>query len=114
MREDALAALRVINRAAGQVAADGDANHSGRGKISIRAPADQRQLIAKLLHGRPDVIEELNFSDRFETALSHAKGAANDIGLRERRVEHPPCAEITLQAGRQLKDTALALHRLVF
>ena len=44
--EDALAALRVIDGAAGEIASDGDADHRRAGERIVGAPADQRQLIA--------------------------------------------------------------------
>src|SRR5580700_4544395 len=38
MREHALAALRVINRAAGKISADGDSNYGRAGERIIRPP----------------------------------------------------------------------------
>ena len=72
MREGHFAALAVINRAAGEVAADRNANHDGRFEMSGGAPANRGHLIAQLHHGRPDVIEELNFGNRFQAANGHA------------------------------------------
>src|SRR5258708_26895586 len=54
MREDALAALRVIDRAAGQVAANSDAHDRWRRKFSVRAPANQRQLVRRLRISGPN------------------------------------------------------------
>ena len=102
--------LRVIDRAAGQIAADRHANHRRRSPRAVRPPAHQRQLIANLVHGRPDVIEELNLHHRLHAAHRIAHGAAHDIGLGQRRVEHALGSELRLQAGGQLEDAALALH----
>ena len=113
MGEYALSALRVINGAAGKVSANRHPNHAGRGKSIVRAPADQRQFVAQLHHGRPDVIEELNLDHRLQPARSHAGGAAHDVGLRNRRVKHPVRAEFDLQPGRELEDAALALDHFL-
>src|SRR5205085_2475298 len=45
MREDRFATLAVIHAAAGQVTADGHAQHHGRLERAIRTPAHHRQLI---------------------------------------------------------------------
>ena len=81
VREDALAALRVINRAAGQVSADRDANHAGRRERIVRPPAHHRQLVAQLHHRRPDVVEELDLDHRLQPAHGHADRAPDDAGL---------------------------------
>ena len=87
MRKDALAGLRVVDGAAGQIAADGHADHGRSGPDSIRAPAHQRQFIVDLVHGRPDVVEELDFDYRLHPSESVADGPAHDVGFAERRVE---------------------------
>ena len=103
----------MIDRAAGQVSADGHANHRRTRKSVVRAPADQRQFIAQLLHRGPNVIKKLYLRHRFETARGHANGAAHDVGLRQRRIEHAFRAKITLQVGGQLEHATLALHLLL-
>src|SRR4029077_5140854 len=60
VRENALAALRVVECASGQVPADRPPDHQGSRECIIRAPADHRQLVPQLHHRGPDVIEELN------------------------------------------------------
>jgi ParB-like chromosome segregation protein Spo0J len=61
-----------------------------------------------LVHGGPDVVEELNFDDGLHAARGVADGAADDVGLGERRVEDALGAELGLQAGGELEDAALA------
>ena len=92
--EDAFAALRVIDGAAGEIAADRRPAPPRAGEGVVGAPAHQRQLIAKLVHGRPDVVEELNLDDRLQPARGHADGAAYNIGLRQRRVEDAVAAKL--------------------
>ena len=82
--EDALARLRVVDGAAGEVAADGYTNHRRRGPCAVGAPAHQGELVANLVHGRPDVVEELNLDDGLHAAGSVADGPAYDIGFSER------------------------------
>ena len=83
MRENRFAALAVIHRAAGKIAADGHAQHGGRLEHAVRTPAHDAQLVANLHHGGPDVVEELNFGDGLEAARGHADGAADDAGFRQ-------------------------------
>src|SRR5216683_359977 len=112
VRENGFAALAVINAAAGEVAADGHTQHGGRFEIAVGAPAQDAQLVANLHHGRPDVIEELDFGDGLEAAGGHADGAANDAGFREGRVENAILAVFSLQAGGGFEDAALAFDVL--
>ena len=112
VREDALAALRVIDGAAGEVSADGDANHDGAGESVVRAPADHAEFVANLHHRRPDVVEELNLDDRLQAARGHARGAAYDGGLGQRRVEDAVAAEFVLQAEGEFEDSAFAFDQL--
>ncbi len=60
MRERDFTALAVINRAAGQIAADWDSHHHRAGETVVRAPAEVCDFVPELHHGRPDVIEELD------------------------------------------------------
>ncbi len=112
MREDALARLAVVRRAAAQVAARGDADHHRTGEGVVRAIAQHRHLVAHLHHRRPDVVEELDLDDRLDPAGRHADGAPDDVRLGERRVEHADAAERALQAVRHLEDAAFARDRL--
>ena len=72
---------------------------SGAGKLAVRAPTQDGELVAHLVHGGPDVVEELDFDDGLEAPHRHADGPADDIGLGERRVPDAIVAE--LQSGGQ-------------
>src|SRR5579883_2039015 len=99
MRENGFAALAVIHRAAGEIASDGHTNDGWRFECSVRTPPHHGQLIAKLHHGRPDVIEKLNFSDGLESASGHADGPAHDAGLRKRSIEDAVGSIFALESG---------------
>ena len=62
-----------------------------------------------LVHGRPNVIEELNLHYRLHAPNSVADSPAHDIGLTERRIKDALRAELGLQARGELEDSALAL-----
>ena len=83
----------------------------GHDEVVARAVAQHRHLVADLHHRRPDVVEELDLDDRLDAARRHADGAADDVGLGERRVEDAVAAVRALQAVRDLEDAALARHR---
>src|SRR5208283_480646 len=89
MGKDGFAALAVIDGAPGEVATNGHANDHGALESAVRAPAKNAELIANLHHGGPDVIEELNFGDGFQTASGHADCAANDSSFGQWRVKYP-------------------------
>src|ERR1700691_5253736 len=112
MREHALAALRVIDRASGKISADGHANHNRAREYIVRAPADDGQFVANLHHGGPDVVEELNLDYWFQSARSHARGPTHNGGLGQRRVEDAVGAELVLQAEGEFEDSAFAFHQL--
>ena len=108
MREDALARLAVVRRAAAQIAAGRDADdHRARERVA-RAVAHHRHLVAQLHHRRPDVVEELDLDDRLDAARRHADRAADDVRLGERRIEDARRAERALEAVRHLENAALA------
>ena len=111
--KDALAALRVVDRTAGQISADGDPYHHRRRVAAIGAPAQQAELIAQLMHRRPDVVEELHLDHWLESARGHADGAADDVGFRQAGVVDAVGAELPLQPGGELEDTALAFHQAI-
>jgi len=110
VREDALARLAVIGRAAAQVAAGGDADHHRAGEGVVRAIAQHRHLVAQLHHRRPDVVEELDLDDRLDAACRHADTAPDDARFGERRVVDAFAAELALQAVRHLEYAALSGH----
>src|SRR5690242_14196521 len=102
----------MVDGAAGKIAADGYAHHRRTGEVAVGAPADERQLIAKLLHRWPDVIKELDYNHWLQSARRHAHGASHNVSFRERRIEHAIAAVLALQSGSQLEDSALALDLL--
>ena len=113
MGEDTLATLRVINGTTREISANRNPNNAGRRKSVIRTPANQRQLIPQLHHGRPDVIEKLNLYHWLQSARSHANRASDDVGLRQRRIENPIAAKIILQTVGQFEHTAFAFDQLL-
>ena len=82
---------------------------TGQEKRPVGAPADQRQLVADLHEGGPDVVEELDLDHRLEAARRHADGAPDDVGLGQRGVEDATGAVPALQVVGDLEDAALAL-----
>jgi hypothetical protein len=52
------------------------------------------------MHRRPDVVEELNLDHRLHAARGHADGAADDVGLGQRRIEDALGAELAFAARR--------------
>src|SRR6185437_10111093 len=110
MSKDALSALRMVNRAARQISANGHTNHARRGKAVVGAPANDRQFVTHLHHRRPDVIEELNFDDWFQAAHCHARRSPDNAGFRNGRIEDTVRTKFTLQAKREFEDAALAFY----
>ena len=113
VRENALAALRVIDCSPGEITSDCDAHHAGRRECTIRAPAHYRKLIAELHHCWPNIVEELNFHDRLQATHRHPYSSPHDAGLSNRRIEDPLRTKIALQSCGQLEDAALALDHLL-
>src|SRR6185312_4343130 len=62
------------------------------------------------MHGRPDVIEELNLKHRLKSASSHSDRATNDVRLRQRRVKDAGAAKLSLEISCHLEYAALTLH----
>ncbi len=59
-----------------------------------------------MLHGRPDIVGELDLDDRLETRRCETDRRAYDGGFRERRVEAPVSAEPGREIARGRKDAA--------
>ncbi len=112
MRENHFAALAVIDRAAGQISANGHANHGGRLEISAGAPARGGKFVAELHHGRPDIVEELNLRDGLQSSRGHADGPADDVGFRQRRIKNALSAIFFLQPGGGFEYAALPFDLL--
>ena len=85
---------------------------AGALETAVGAPAHDAEFVANLHHGRPDVVEELDFGDGLQSARGHADGAADDVGFGERRVENAIGAVFALQAGSGFEDAALPFHVL--
>src|SRR5215212_10091183 len=81
-----------------------------RGEIVIRPPSHRGKLVAELHVRGPDVIEELNFDDRLESANCETNCASDDVRFSKRRVVYARAPEFLLQSPRDLEYAALALH----
>src|ERR1700721_2219756 len=68
-------------------------------------------LVWPLHHGRPNVVEELNFPHRLQTAEGHSTRAANNVGFSEWRIENSRRAELTLQTRSRFENAALPFHQ---
>src|SRR5882724_11929980 len=62
------------------------------------------------MKGRPDVIEKLNFDDRFQSTSGETNCPADDVRFRERRVVNAGAAKLALQIRGDFEDTALAFY----
>src|SRR5207247_10025546 len=91
-----------------QLATGRDAHDHRSREIVAGAVPQHRHLVAYLHHGGPDVVEELDFDDRFEPPHRHADCAPDDARLRQRRVENTRVAVQPLQTVSQLEHAALA------
>ncbi len=108
--EDRLAALGVPDRPAGQVAADRDPQHHRAAERPVRPPPDGGRLGLDLLHGGPDVVEELHLGHRPQAPEALAHGPADDVGLGQRGVVAAGQPEAALETEGSAEHPALALH----
>src|SRR5213076_314867 len=99
----------MVDRAALQIATVRDAHHHRAREGVAGAPPQSGQLVAELMVGGPDVVEELDLHDGLQAASREADGAAHDVGLGERGIVNPIAPELSLEPPRDLEDTALAL-----
>src|SRR6266511_1562123 len=104
--------LGMVDRSALEVAAVGDAHHGRAAEGVARTPAQGRELVAKLVVGGPDVVEELDLHHGLETTRREPDRPADDAGLGERRVVDALAPQRALQAPRHLEHAALPLHVL--
>src|SRR5207248_846062 len=86
------AGLRVVDGTALQVSAVGDADDGGGAERVVGAPAHRGELVAKLVIGGPDVVEELDLDDRLEPAGGEPDRPTHDVGLGQGRVVDAPAA----------------------
>src|SRR5436190_2789023 len=110
MRESHFAALTVVHRTAVQIPANRYANHNRAGKPVIRSPADIRQFVSNLHHGRPDVIEELDFRYGLQASRCHTRSAPDNGSFSDGSVEAALCPELDLDSGSCFEYSALALY----
>src|SRR6185503_3101524 len=61
---------------------------------------------------RPYVVEELNLRNRFQPPSGQPNGAADDVCLGQRGVEHACATESTLQIESYFEDPALSFYLL--
>ncbi len=105
------AALAVIDRAA---AADIRRSATRITMGALNPLLERQRSVASssrnLHHGRPDVIEELNFDHRLQPARSQSGRASDDGRFGERGVETALGSELDLQSRGGLEHAALALH----
>src|SRR5207249_11570619 len=102
----------MVDRAALQIATVRDAHHHRAREGVAGAPPQSGQLVAELMVGGPDVVEELDLHHRLQAASREADGAAHDVRLGERGIVNPIAPELSLEPPRDLEDTALALDVL--
>ena len=110
MCEQHLAALAVIDGAALQIAAAGNANDHRTFEGVIRAPPQHRHFVAKLVHGWPDIIEELNLGYRFQPARPHSHCAPDNAGLGDGCVKDAGAAKFALQIVSDFENAAFAFN----
>src|ERR687888_620203 len=96
--------------AAREVAADGDPHDHRAREGAVAPPADRRSFRAELLHGGPDVVEELDLRTRAQPAKRLADRAPDDARLGKGGVEAPRLPELALQTHRDPEHAALPGH----
>src|SRR6266478_2741885 len=100
----------MINSAAFEIATNRHAHNHRRAPVAARTPTHQCQLVANLMHGGPDVIEELNLNHRFQSARRHANSAPDDVGFGEWRIKDTHTAKLSLQIRGDLKHAAFTFN----
>ena len=104
MEEPALWALRM-ERSAMHPAAERSADHHGH----RRAPAIVvlRRHLGDLVEGAGDEVGELHLDHGAHPHHGRADGSANEPGLGQRRVQHPPFAVLLLEPLRDPESSAV-------
>ena len=108
--EDGLTGLGVPDGPAAHVAADRHPQHHRAGERAVGAPPDGGRLALDLVHGRPDVVEELDLGHGPQAPQPLPYRPADNVGLGERRVVAPGQAEAALEAEGGAEYATLALH----
>src|SRR6185295_6943738 len=62
------------------------------------------------MHGRPDVIKELNLNNRLQAPRSHTYCSTDNVCFSEWRVKYPFTAELSLQVCSDFEDATLAFN----
>src|SRR5256885_2447928 len=62
------------------------------------------------MKGRPDVIKELNFDHRLNSARRQSDRASHDVRFSEWRVVNAVTAKLSLQVRRNFEDPPFALY----
>ena len=109
VREDGFGTLRMRLPAA-DAAAAGRADHDRRREITGAAIADAREFARDLVHGRIDVVGELDLGDGLQAVHRHADGRGDDAAFGDRRVEHAMFAVLSLQAVGDAEHAAEVTH----
>src|SRR5205814_7861386 len=100
--------LRMVDGTALEISAIGDAHDGGGAERVVGTPAQRGELVAKLVIGGPDVVEELDLDDRLQPTGGEADRPTHDVGLGQGRVVDAPAAELPLQPPGDLENAALA------
>ena len=108
--EDRLPGLGVPDGPAGHVAADRHPQHHRAGERAVGTPPDGGRLALDLVHGRPDVVEELHLGHGPQPPEPLPDGPPDDVGLGQRRVVAAGQTEAALEAEGGAEHAALALH----
>src|SRR3989475_11555471 len=78
--------LGMVDRAALQIATVRDPHHHRAREGVAGAPPQSGELVAELMVGGPDVVEELDLHHGLQAASREADGAAHDVRLGERGI----------------------------
>src|SRR5690349_20392459 len=62
------------------------------------------------MHGRPDVIKELNLNNRLQAARGHSNCPTDDVCFSEWSVKYALAAELALEVRCYFENAALALN----
>src|SRR5213595_4160599 len=100
----------MVDRAALQIATVRDAHYHRAREGIAGAPPQSGELVAELMVGGPDVIEELDLHDGLQAPGRQPDRPAHDVRLGERGVVHAVAPELALQPPRDFEDAPLSLH----
>ena len=105
VRQECLEALRVLGAGARRhalLAADDER----RRQLAARDVADVRRLVDELVERDEQEVRPHDLHDGAQALERRPERAAEDRGLRDRRVEHPLRAELLLEVARHAEDAA--------